>query len=169
MGKKTYTIDDVRAYSTIKINNNKQGVVNSLNKLKFGVPNTIKDSDLSTVLLNIYKEDKHKYLAILDDVKYNENADNYTTNAGFISSINDSVRNSEKFSNFDFKDALTTAGDFFGGRTETTSQTTTTTGGDSGSSTGKKQLSGLSTGAIVGISLGAVSLIGIIIFVVVKK
>ncbi len=82
-----HTTDDVRAYNTMKIDNNAQGVIASLTKYGYPTDKGIGRQALSEKLLKIYFQNKKLYLNILAAAPFNEQANNYTTSPAFKSKM----------------------------------------------------------------------------------
>lgn len=75
-----HTIEDVRAYNTVKIDNNPDGVVAALKKYGgHSIKGQVTRKGLGELLLMVYRQNKGEYLKILQSVPYNPNANNYTT------------------------------------------------------------------------------------------
>lgn len=87
----THTIDDIRGYSTIKIDNNPSAVISALNKNGYNIPVNANKNVLGDTLLSIYKNNKSKYLSILATVPFNQSANNYTTNPIFQQKVTNAL------------------------------------------------------------------------------
>jgi lipid II:glycine glycyltransferase (peptidoglycan interpeptide bridge formation enzyme) len=86
----THTDDDVRAYATIKIDNNTPGVISELNKNGFNISGTAATrKDLGAALFTLYKQNKTLFLSVLQNVPFNAFASNYTTQPEFIKQVSD--------------------------------------------------------------------------------
>lgn len=81
------TLDDVRAYNTIKVDNNFQGVLDALKKngVPFlGVPSR---ESLGSFLFSLYNKNHATYTAVMKDVPFDDNINNYTTDGDFQASV----------------------------------------------------------------------------------
>ncbi len=89
-----YSLEDIKAFMTLKIDNNFKGVVTSLNQNGYStkpieVPITalISREDLGKFMFNIYETNKNMFVKILNEVPWNDKANNYTNNPRFQQSV----------------------------------------------------------------------------------
>ncbi len=89
-----YTTDDIKAFLTLKIDNNFKGVVDSLNKngystmpLQEPITNLISREDLGKFVFQIYQQNKNMFVKILNEVPWNDQANNYTNDPKFQQAV----------------------------------------------------------------------------------
>ncbi len=90
-----HTIDDVRGYLTMKVDNNIYGVVRALQNA--GYTNIPADRiQLGKFMMDVYSQNKNLFLDILDAVPYNAGANNYTTDPNFLAGLKEIVDKMKK-------------------------------------------------------------------------
>ncbi len=88
------TVEDIKAFMTLKIDNNFKGVIDSLNQngystrpIEVPITGLISREDLGKFLFNIYGQNKAKFVKILNEVPWNNKANNYTNDPKFQQAI----------------------------------------------------------------------------------
>lgn len=153
----TNTIHDVKSLIVILVNNNPVGVINSLNRHGYPTDQGASLKELNNTLNLIYTTDPQTFWAIVGEIRYNRNADNFTTNEEFVQSLinyRNRVNPSSAYTreSSDIENIFTGIGDFLGG-SEQTDKTTTTT------ETGKSNLPIIIGAAILGIIILTIILV----------
>lgn len=147
------TLTDVKYIGDIVASNNPIGLISSLNNEGVIVPSGTTQVVLSNLLFSIFNEDKSKWIRIIKSTPFDVNANNWTTNADVISSLQQTVSSPSKgdFKSLDVKGILGQIGDFIGG--------SSTTGGGS-----KTITSAVSPTTAAVVTIIVVAIIGLIIW-----
>ena len=83
----THTEEQVRAYYTIIMDNNPNGVIVALNDNGFPTPSTISRQLLGGKLRSIFNSNKDLFFKIMKSVPIRENANNYTTKPALANAL----------------------------------------------------------------------------------
>lgn len=135
--------------NSVFIDNNKEGVINSLNTNGYPTSEIISSKDLNLKLFRLANADYQKYISVLEGVTFDPSKQNYTTSSDFVNSISQGNNVNQRSFEDIFKQIT-------GYLTGTSSNTTTTT------ETGGNTL--VILGSVVGVAL----LLGITIFALTK-
>lgn len=128
---------DILALSTMVVDNNYYGVIESMRANGYIVPNGRSKKDLISDLMSIFNRSKSNYFRVIKNVSYLPTAQNYTGTQKFREQMmqylvnnnvitRQSIVNAKTGTESDTDAIFTTIGDFFGGQQVIDSNSTTT-------------------------------------------
>lgn len=158
---------DVATYAQIKLDNNKNGVVGALRAAGYNTKYDAADKIILQDLMAFYKANPAGFFASLDRVKYNPDANNYTTSDAFKARIIEFVNTqtgSTSTGKVDFagwSSIFGSLGGLLSGTVTTITQPTliTTT----------TPVSGGKTGLVVGLIFIVLAIIGLVAWIFLRK